>query len=412
MSNPRPAKAQLDFLDLELGVFMHYGIRTFNEEHRDWDMKPMSPASFNPECQDCRQWIKQLKDIGVKYTVLTSKHHDGFALWPSKVTEHCVRNSPYKNGKGDVIKEYVDACREFGMFCGIYYSCAQFDTEEKTGREYDDFVVAQLTELLTNYGKIDYLWFDGCGSDGHTFDSKRITETIYRLQPEVLVHGQWGRNVRWGGNEWGIISIDNVNALPDSEEFLPGECDGCITRNHWENFWFYNETHKNCIRIPAEMTGIYYRSIGNGANLLINIGPDRRGLLPESNLELLSYMTKEMKRILEDCRLPSSGLTKENGIYSISFDKYLLVDHVVIEEDLTEGQHISGFDICTSETGDKFVNVPIFRGGTVGHKVICTFPPVRAKNIVVKITSSDGEEKLKNIYACYSRPDEQIFQIY
>ena len=408
----KPTEKQLEFLDWELGVFMHYGIRTFNEEHRDWDMKPMTAESFNPSEQDCRQWIKSLKDAGVKYTVLTSKHHDGFCLWPTAQTEHCVRNSPYKNGKGDVIKEYVDACREFGMKCGIYYSCAQFGSAQLSGKEYENYVVAQLTELMTNYGKIDYLWFDGCGSDGHNFDNDRIKRLIRELQPDVLSIGTWGDTCRWIGNEWGITSLNNINHYKDEDIFKPGECDCCITRNQSENFWFYNETHKDCVRTPGEMVGLYYHSIGKGANLLLNIAPDRRGLIPESNLKLLGDMAAEMNRRLTDCRLPSSEVKKDDEKYFITLDKYSLVDHVVLEEDMTDGQHITSFDVCVSETFEEFNHFPIYRGYTVGHKMICTFPPVRAKNIVVRVNGTDGKDKLKNIYACYVSGGEQIYQIY
>lgn len=411
MSSFTPRKSQLDFINMELGVFLHYGIRTFNEVHRDWDMKPMELSTFNPSEQDCRKWIKELKDAGVKYTVLTSKHHDGFALWQTEQTEFSVKNTPYKNGKGDVIKEYVDACREFGMFCGIYYSCSQFDTESRTGEEYDDFVIAQLTELLTNYGKIDYLWFDGCGSEGHVFDDERIKNTIFSLQPEIIVNGSWGNDVRWSGNEWGVISLNNQNTRPDREGFFPGECDCCVVRNQWENFWFYNETHKDCVRTPEEILGMYYHTIGKGANLLINIGPDRRGLLPESNVALIKYMTEEMNRRLNACRVPSSEVIKEEDKYFIRLDEYSLVDHVVLEEDISDGGHIRAFDICVSETTNQSVNVPIYRGFTVGHRMICTFPPIRAKNIVVKIADSDGEEKLSKVYACYVSGG-QIKQIY
>lgn len=411
MNDFTPTPKQLDFINMELGVFLHYGIRTFNEVHRDWDMKPMELSTFNPSEQDCRKWIKELKDIGVKYTVLTSKHHDGFALWQTEQTEFSVKNTPYKNGKGDVIKEYVDACHEFGMFCGIYYSCSQFDTETRTGTEYDDFVVAQLTELLSNYGKIDYLWFDGCGSEGHQFDSERIEKTVRTLQPEIIVNGSWGDDIRWSGNEWGVINLNNQNRKAGKAGFYPGECDCCVVRNQWENFWFYNETHKECVRTPEEILGIYYHTIGKGANLLIDIGPDRRGLLPESNLELLGYMTKEMNRRLTECRIPSSEVLRDGENYFIRFDKYSLVDHVVIEEDITDGGHIEAFDICISETTNQSVNVPIYRGYTIGHKMICTFPPIRGKNIVLKIAAKSGGEKINNMYACYVSGG-QIKQIY
>ena len=411
MNEKKPLKKHLDYLDRELGVFMHYGIRTFNEEHRDWDMKPMSAASFDPSKQDCRAWIRELKAAGVKYTVLTSKHHDGFALWQSNETEYCMKNAAYKNGKGDVVKEYVDACREYGMFCGIYYSCAQFDTEERQGSEYDDFVVNQLTELLTNYGKIDLLWFDGCGSERHEFDNERITNTIRSLQPEIFCFGSWGRDARWIGNEWGAAPLNNPNTADIHDLFLPAECDCCITRNQSENFWFYNETHKACVRTPEEMLGLYYHTIGRGSNLLLNIAPDRRGLLPEENVKLLSDMTKEMHRRLVDCRIPCSEIKSDSEKIWVTLDKYSLVDHVVIEENIENGEHIKEFDVCIGETFEEFNSVQVYHGYTVGHKAICTFPPIRAKNVIIKI-KGDGKQKIKALYACYVSSDKQITQIY
>lgn len=404
-----PKGEQLDFLDWELGVFMHYGVRTFNEEHRDWDMKPMTAKSFNPSEQNCESWIRQLKDAGVKYTVLTAKHHDGFALWQSSQTEYCVKNAGYKNGKGDVVREYVDACRKYGMICGIYYSCAQFDTEEKTEKEYNDFVIAQLTELLSSYGKIDYLWFDGCGSDRCKFDEEKIIRTIKELQPEILIFGAWGKEFRWIGNEWGAAPLENSNNKNGS--FLPGECDCCVVRNQWENFWFYNETHKQCIRTPEEMLGLYYHTIGKGSNLLINIGPDRRGLLPENNVKLISDMVTEMKRRLTECRIPSSAFSFDGEKYVTVLDEFSLIDHVVLEEDCKNGQHIEAFEIFISETMGEDSAVSVYKGGSVGHRAICTFPIIRAQKIILKVNGGN-KEKLKSFYACRVSDGERIYQIY
>lgn len=404
-------KAQLEFLDWEVGAFLHYGIRTFNEEHRDWDMKPMDPVTFDPSEQDCESWIKQLLAAGVKYTVLTSKHHDGFAMWQSAVTEYSVKNSSYKNGRGDVVREYTDACRKYGMKCGIYYSCAQFGSDKLEGKEYENFVVAQVTELLSNYGKIDYLWFDGCGSEGQEFDDGRIAAVIKELQPDILVFGHWGKCVRWIGNEWGAASLRNPDTAGENAEFMPGECDCCVTRNQWENFWFYNETHKECVRTPEEMLGLYYLSVGRGSNLLINIAPDRRGLLPEENVKLVSDMISEMRRRLVDCRIPSSEVRKDGEKFVISLDEYSLVDHIVIEEDQEADVKINSFDVYVSEIdGYNNNSFMLYRGCTVGRRAIITFPAVRARNIFV-VVNGTGEEKIRSISASYAG-GKQIKQIY
>ena len=158
---------RLDFLNWEFGVFFHFGIRTFYEGHRDWDMKEMSPGAFDPKELDCRQWLKTAKDAGAAYGILVCKHHDGFANWPSAYTEYSVKNTPWRGGKGDVVKEFTDACRELQMKVGLYYSPAQFGSVSRKAEEYDLYFLNQISELLTHYGKIDYLWFDSCGSEGH-----------------------------------------------------------------------------------------------------------------------------------------------------------------------------------------------------------------------------------------------------
>ncbi len=181
MDNQRPTKGQLAFLDWEFGLFFHFGIRTFHAGHSDWDGVYMDPAAFASQSLDCRQWAETAKRAGARYAIMTAKHHDGFALWNTSTTDYGVRNTPWRGGRGDAVRDFTDACREQGLKTGLYYSPAEFGSREKSAKDYDDYFIAQITELLTRYGKIDYLWFDGCGADGHDFDKKRITDTIRRL---------------------------------------------------------------------------------------------------------------------------------------------------------------------------------------------------------------------------------------
>ena len=242
---------QLEFLNWEMGVFFHFGIRSFYEGHKDWDLKDMPLAGFNPTELDCEQWIKTAKEAGVTYAVLVCKHHDGFANWPSEYTEYSVKNTPWKDGNGDVVREYVDACRKHGIKVGLYYSPAQFGSIKMEPKEYDDYFINQISELLTNYGKIDYLWFDGCGSEKHKYDTVRIVKAIRALQPEILIFNMWDPDTRWIGNEAGLANIPNSNIVRSldfsvmtrnkdelgDEVFLPGECDCRIRRRNW----FYSE---------------------------------------------------------------------------------------------------------------------------------------------------------------------------
>ena len=183
-----PKKSQLGFLDWELGIFFHFGIRSFFQGSEDWDEKPMPASSFCPDALDCDSWIRTAKEAGARYAILTCKHHDGFANWPTRFSDYSVASSPFRAGKGDVVREFTDACRRGGLKVGLYYSPAQWGGETAcwSGREpserdarYDDYFVGQITELLTGYGRIDYLWFDACGSGNHRYDRERIVSVSF-----------------------------------------------------------------------------------------------------------------------------------------------------------------------------------------------------------------------------------------
>lgn len=413
MNKAIPTAQQLKYMDLELGVFLHFGIRTFNEENRDWDMKPMNPDSFNPVELDCDKWIKDIKYAGGRYAIMTTKHHDGFALWPSAYTDFSVKASCWKNGCGDVVRDFTQACRKNGVMCGLYYSCSQFDAKSR-GLAYCDFVIHQITELLTNYGKIDILWFDGCGSEGDTYDNDRILKTIYSLQPDIMVQGFGASFNRWIGNEWGLAPMINSNNIKNgnSEQFRPGECDCTVIRNGCENFWFYTESYNSCIRTPEEMIGLYYYSIGRGANLLVNLAPDRRGLLQENQVELLRSTSAEMNRRLVDCRIEPARSGKDGSTYWLEFDRQYLFDHIVLEENMLGGQKIKGFSVNTAMFGKVYHpgdSISVYRGFTVGHKQICVFPPIRANRIDILLESDGTEEaELKSVCACYTAGNQFI----
>lgn len=404
MNRPKPTPIQLEFLNYEMGMFFHFGIRTFNEENRDWDLLPMDPSTFDPKELDCDQWIAAAKRAGAKYAIMTTKHHDGFALWPSAYTDFSVKASPWKGGKGDVVREFTDACRRGGLKVGLYYSTSQFDAPARDD-SYDDFLIGQITELLTNYGKIDLLWFDGCGSTNRTFDRERIAAALKDIYP-AIVSGGFGRNdTRWIGNEWGHAPMSNVNL--QNGVFSPGECDGCMTRINAENFWFYNDTYNDYRRTPDELVNMYYLSVGRGANLLLNVAPDRRGLIQDEDVRLLSLMKDEIDRRLHSCMIHTPAFEKltdpKDGhlIFRVVLPVSHLVDHVVMEEDLTDGDHIYAFSIRSKPYENPSMDIEMYRGGTVGHKAICRFPTIRTRCIEVHVTEGDPEAVLKSLRLLY-----------
>ncbi|MBP3361476.1 MAG: alpha-L-fucosidase [Clostridia bacterium] len=403
MDRIKPTAKQLEFLDWEMGVFFHFGIRTFNEGRIDWDEKHMEPETFNPTELDCGQWIRTIKEAGAKYAILTAKHHDGFANWPSKYTDYSVKNTPWKNGKGDVVKEFTDACRKYDIKVGIYYSPAQFGYKKMSGKEYDDYFINQISELLTNYGKIDYLWFDGCGSENHQYDKDRIIKCIRGLQPEILIFSMWDPDVRWVGNEEGIVPFGSRNVVGsaktsinlqeeewlDKPKFLPFECDCKIRRYNW----FYSDNDIQYLRDMDDLKGLYENSVGRGGNLLLNIGPDRRGLLPDEDSRRFIDFGNAVKERFAN---PLDVIVERDGnSYLIKpRENTLSVKTLVLAENLTNGESINGFTVSYNVfAGDT----PMYYGKTVGHKQIINITPLfldDSRQIKIDITDADGDFEL------------------
>lgn len=368
---------QLEFLRWEFGVFFHFGIRTFCEGHRDWDGREMPLSAFDPTELDCGEWIEAARDAGAKYAVLVCKHHDGFANWQTDSTEYGVRNTPWKNGRGDVVREFTDACRRYGVKVGLYYSPAQFGSAQMDAKAYDDYFIRQIRELLTGYGRIDYLWFDGCGSEGHRYDTARIVSAIRACQPHILLFNLWDPDTRWIGNEAGVA--DNPNALivgtADAARFLPAECD-CRMR---EENWFFSETDAHTVKTLDELMGLYDYSVGRGANLLLNIGPDRRGKLPEADKKALVAFGRAIRERFAHplpCTAASDGQT-----LALTMTPQL-VNHVVLAEEITADE-IGSFEIRAypHPYGEA---ISVYRGATIGHKAVCVFPTIRTGRLEIR----------------------------
>ena len=405
MNAIKPTQKQLNFLSWEMGAFFHFGIRTFYEGHRDWDGKIMPLEGFNPTALDCEQWIKTVHDAGLKYAILVCKHHDGFANWPSKYSDYHVGLTPWKDGKGDVVAEFVAACRKYDIKVGLYYSPAEADFKKIDPTKYDDYFINQVSELLSNYGKIDYLWFDGNGSAGHEFDKPRIIKAIRDLNDDLLIFSMWDPDTIWVGNEGGAagvansnlassmnipISTDDNNETLTQAKFLPTECDFMM---RWRN-WFYSEYDVHTVKSLEELVGLYYHSVGCGSNFLVNIGPDRRGLLPEVDARRLLEFGKEIKTrfanpIPSELRKPEEGEEGKNDVI-LRLNNEQFVNHLILQEDLTEGESIQEFEVHL-RNGIIYRPICVYVGRAVGHKRIITFPAILAKELIVKVTKSRGD---------------------
>lgn len=374
-----PSRRQQEFMDWEFGVFFHFGIRTFYEGHKDWDGREMPAERFDPARLDCRQWVRTARQAGARYAILVCKHHDGFANWPTAYSGYSVAHTPWRNGRGDVVREFVDACRAEGIHPGLYYSPAQAGFQQRSPLEYDEYFIRQIGELLTGYGKIDYLWFDGCGSEDHRYDTVRIMSEIRRMQPEILIFNMWDPDTRWVGNEAGTASLHNGSTVSGVDfsvrtdtkaglavrRFLPAECDCRIRRSNW----FYSDSDANTLKSLDELMGLYYSSVGRGANLLLNVAPDRQGLLPEADARRLLEFGAEIRRRFAD-PLPARTEPCESGC-RCEFAPGL-INHAVLREDPSRAP-VRSFEIRLHPwpSGEP---VTVYRGGTIGHKAICRFP--------------------------------------
>ena len=419
----KPTAGQLNYLDWEIGMFFHFGIRSFYPGHKDWDGLEMPAEKFDPYELDCEEWVCLAKDLGATYVILTTKHHDGFALWPSKYSRYSVADAAWKNGRGDVVMDFVNACKKHGLKVGLYYSPAQWGSAAipfENDKEYDDYFINQISELLTGYGKIDYLWFDGCGSEGHVYDHKRIVAEIFRLQPDILTFcdPEWFPCVRWCGNEDGYTSLENplVVSKWDFSElqegsvalseacFLPAECD-CKLRSTW--FYDHNE---DTIKSLEELFGMYEHSVGRGSNFLLNVGPDNRGRINEADARRVRELGEKIKASYENPIAFGKMQSQDEGVYSIASEGFdpkgyaqrslsHLVNTVVIEEDLSEGQSVKSFKLYAHLPAYNFKRILVFNGSTVGHKMICRFPSINTPMLTLEITDCEGTCKIKNMSA-------------
>jgi len=271
----KPTPQQLAWQESELTMFLHFGINTFTD--REWGDGKEDPKLFNPIELDARQWVQVAKDAGFKYMILTAKHHDGFCLWPSEYTEHSVKNSPWRAGKGDVVRELADACQEAGMKMGIYLS--PWDRHEQTYGDspvYNQYFRNQLTELLTNYGEISEVWFDGACGEGpngrrQEYDWQSYYEVIRKLQPNAVI-AICGPDIRWVGNEDGVAretewSVQDANPVIhkdiEGKVWYPAECDVSIRPG-----WFWHKSQDDKVKSLEHLLDIYYKSVGRNRTLL------------------------------------------------------------------------------------------------------------------------------------------------
>ena len=446
-----PSAQQLAYQQLEFVGFIHFTVNTFTD--KEWGYGDESPDIFNPVELDAEQWARTAKAAGMQELILTAKHHDGFCLWPSEYTEHSVKNSPYKNGTGDIVQELVDACRKYGLKVGLYLSPWDRNHPDYGKPEYITYYRNQLRELLTNYGDINEIWFDGAnGGDGYYGGANEVRkidrETYYdwpatftlvkELQPDIKIFSDAGPDLHWIGNEhgfagetfWSTIQADSLvigasdpaylnTGDPRGQDWIVGQCDVSIRPG-----WFYHAAQDDRVKSPQDLLDIYYQSIGRNAVLLINLPPNKQGLLHQNDIDsLLAFreildetfannLAKEAsarannhrqnhpkfapEQVLDDLdttywAMDESTLPAE---ISLQFPVATTFDRLLIQEPIRLGQRVSTFRVEAMADNQWQV---LHEGTTIGYKRLLRVPPVTTNAIRLTVEAANNTVAISNI---------------
>ena len=431
-----PTAQQLEWQQMEFTAFLHFGMNTFTGN--EWGHGTDSPALFNPSELDCEQWVKALKDGGFKMALITAKHHDGFCLWQTETTEYSVKNSPWKDGKGDVVRELRDACEKYGMKFGVYLS--PWDRNAPSYGDspaYNKFFIAQLTELLSNYGEVHEVWFDGACAEGpngkkQEYDWTAILAKIRELQPKAVT-AIMGDDVRWVGNEGGLgretewsatvippgsythkkaakeaLGLEEMSKDLGSRELVakaqevywyPSEVDVSIRPG-----WFYHAEQDGQVRSLANLVNIYYRSVGCNSVLLLNIPPDRRGLIHEIDVqrikELSEYINKTFAtNYVEKGNQEWAAQVGESKEYDVKSGA--MVNTFLIQEDITKGQRVEDFLVEVYSNGAWQYAT---EGTTIGYKRLLRFSDCQPEKVRVTIRGARATANISNVGLYYAEP--------
>jgi alpha-L-fucosidase len=413
---PVPSPHQLKWHNSEYYLFTHFGPNTFTD--KEWGHGDEPEDIFNPTDLDCRQWCRIAKEAGATGVIITAKHHDGFCLWPSNYSKHTVRESKWKNGKGDVLKELAAACKEYGLNFGVYISPWDRNHPDYGTEKYNDVFVNMMKELFTNYGPITELWWDGANGEGpngkkQVYDWKRYKETVRKLSPTTVVFSDVGPDIRWVGNEKGIAGTTNWNTL-NIEGFTPGlgapSTDTLNTGNkygkHWipaecdvsiRPGWFYHAEEDNKVKSPEELFQLYLKSVGRGATLLLNVPPDRRGKFHANDSAALVGFKKLRSKNFSNNLLQNEKINYTNQAITIQLNPSQKLNCVVLSENLNRGQQISKFSISFYDKANKIITT--INGTTVGRKRIISFAHIAASSFTVTIEEAKGRASLVSIKA-------------
>ena len=405
---PVPSAAQLAWQRDELALFLHFGVNTFTD--REWGDGKEDPAIFAPAHLDARQWARSARAAGFRAMILTAKHHDGFCLWPTKTTTHSVASSPFRGGGGDVVREFVDACRAEGLRPGVYLS--PWDRNNAAygdSPRYNDLYCDQLTELLTQYGPMAEVWFDGANGEGpngkrQVYDWPRFWGLVKKLQPEAVIFSDAGPDVRWCGNEKGSAGDPNWSTVdpakvpypgasgpgitealqhgdPDGTAWRPAEADTSIRRG-----WFYHPAQDAAVKTVDQLVDLYFLSVGRNSKLLLNVPPTREGLLHETDVARLAGMHDRLRALFDEDLaryVKAQGVAFQTAAQkAIDFGRPVTISIVRLAEDIAQGQFATGYRLLGSNAGEPRL---LSQGTTIGYAKIDRFAPATVRRVTLAV---------------------------
>jgi alpha-L-fucosidase len=424
LDRPTPSAAQLQWHRDELAMFLHFGVNTFT--NREWGDGTESPSIFNPSALNARQWAQTARSAGFKAMILTAKHHDGFCLWPTKTTTHSVAASPFRGGKGDVVREFADACRREDLRVGLYLS--PWDRNHPAygdSARYNDVYVAQLTELLTQYGPIAEVWFDGANGEGpngkkQIYDWPRVWGEVKRLQPDAVIFSDAGPGVRWCGNERGTAGDPNWATVDPTKVPFPGadgpgivdalqhgDRDGTVWRPAEVDVsirpgWFHHPAEDTRVRSIDNLVNLYFSSVGRNGKLLLNVPPTSEGLIHAIDVERLTGMRQELERQFGNKAPVSNREWRVTGPRTaqldVDFGRARSVSILRLEEEISRGQVVAAYRVEGSDAAGAWK--PLSRGTTIGNTKLDRITPavVRRLRLTIEDAVAEPEPLLLEAY--------------